>query len=337
MSQAMGGVAKAALLFLAAAAGARAADAPPATLADCARVADDGLRLQCYDRLATQSDAAIRPRPAIIQADDPERGASRLADHWELEPESKRGTFVFRPHRPNYVLLANYSSAPNNAPFRPFADLVRQDGGLSHTELTFQLGFKLKLLEDIFPRRSDLWFGYTQENFWQAYNRRASSPFREIDYQPELMLVTPVDFHFLGLHGRFVNVGLVHQSNGQATTLSRSWNRIYLQAGMEKGDFTLLARIWQRLRFSSVDDNPDILDYMGHGDIVATYRWRGQEFSLLARRNFRADRGALQLGWAFPLTRGLNGYVRVFSGYGQSLIDYNYFQHALGVGISIGF
>lgn len=320
----------------------------PETLTDCARIADNSQRLACFDRLAAANGeekiekedrrSASIPVPPERAAAADAQNTEQLAQHWELDQENKRGLFVFRPHQENYVLLANYNSSPNAAPFSPISGLEPQGDGLSHTELKFQLGFKMKLVEDVTPAHTDLWLGYTQQSYWQAYNQKASRPFRETDYQPELMVVTPVDFRVLGMHARFVNVGLVHQSNGRASTLSRSWNRIYVQAGLEKGNLILLGRVWKRLSESAADDdNPDILDFMGYGDISGTYRWRGQELSALVRYNFHTDRGALQLGWAFPLIEHLKGYVQVFSGYGQSLVDYNYSQKTIGLGVLIDY
>jgi phospholipase A1 len=196
----------------------------------------------------------------------------------------------------------------------------------------------MKVLETIAKTPVDLWFGYTQQSFWQAYSKHASSPFRETNYQPEVMLVAPLDFNLLGLRARFVNIGFVHQSNGQTATLSRSWNRLYLQTGWERGNFSLLTRVWTRTDEDDFpDDNPDILDYMGHGDIMATWRKNGHQLSMMARRNFDTGRGAVQLGWAFPVVSRLKGYVQVFSGYGQSLIDYNSYQNTVGVGVLLDY
>jgi phospholipase A1 len=341
-TESAGGALAALLTLSACAASAQALDG---RLEDCAVIAADRERLQCYDRLAASSMEAGRaaanepqsPAPAHAETAAPagERDTSRLAEHWELTTARKRGSFGFRPHEENY-LIATYNSAPNNAPYRPFRSLTPGAQGLSHAELAFQLGFKMKLAENPFDAPVDLWFGYTQRSFWQAANHRASSPFRETDYQPELMAVIPVDVRLPGLRMRFVNLGLLHQSNGQGSTLSRSWNRAYVQAGFERGDFTLLARAWKRFdEARETDDNPDIVDYMGRGDLVASYRWRGQEFSLMARHNFHTGKGATQLGWHFPLAKRLNGYVQLFSGYGYTLIDYNVYQRVLGVGLSI--
>ncbi|HVK95756.1 MAG TPA: phospholipase A [Noviherbaspirillum sp.] len=329
--------------------------ADPPTLAGCAEIADDERRLDCFDRLAaassdktpdisTQLDVpqSALPGPvtkAEVQAVVPEASTSALplADQWELAPEYKRGTFHFRPHRANY-LVATYSHAPNDAPYRALRNPALTATGLSHAELAFQLGFKMKLVENVMQQPVDLWFGYTQQSFWQADNREASSPFRETNYQPEVMAVMPVNFALLGMRARFVNLGLVHHSNGQASTLSRSWNRVYAQLGMERGNFMLTTRVWKRLPEDlEEDDNPDIEDYMGYGDIEGTYRWQGHEFSLLGRYNFHTDKGAAQLGWAFPLTSKLKGYVQLFSGYGHSLIDYNYAQKVIGLGVLIDY
>ncbi len=326
------------------------ASGSPATLADCAGIAENSQRLACYDRLATSDDrnsgapahkVQTQPAPEIAiaaqQTDYVAQQEFSLGRHWEIGQENKRGTFDFRPHRPNY-LLATYSTSPNDAPYRPFRQLVPETENLSHAEITFQLGFKMKGMENILNSNSDLWFAYTQQSFWQANNQEASSPFRETNYQPELMLVMPLNFQILGMKARFANFGYIHQSNGQTSTLSRSWNRLYAQAGLEKDNFTLLARIWKRIGEDAADDdNPDIIDYMGHGDLLGTYYVNGHEFSLLARNNFHTHRGAVQAGWAFPLANQVKGYVQIFSGYGQSLIDYNYSQKTIGLGVVVSY
>jgi phospholipase A1 len=322
----------------------------PRTLTECARIVDSGRRLECFDRLAAMNSGPDNTaQPAPQRAPPPEAvlptaksagqppGRFSLADHWELDPEHKLGVFSFRPHQTNY-LLASYTHAPNDAPYRPFRSLTSPSAEISNAELAFQLSFKMKLLENALGTPAGLWFGYTQNSFWQANNQEASSPFRETNYQPELMAVVPVNFSLLGMNARFINFGFSHQSNGQTSTLSRSWNRVYAQIGMEHGDFTLLTRVWKRLNENKEEDeNPDIVDYMGRGDIAGIYRRNGHEFSALVRYNFRTDRGAGQLGWAFPLAGNLKGYVQLFSGYGQSLIDYNYYQRTIGLGVLVNY
>jgi phospholipase A1 len=326
-------------------------------LSGCTRISDAGQRLACYDRLAGVNPVAAAPAamaPAASQAASPTassvaqvdhdveasldlspektRGFS-LADHWELDQEHRRGIFNIRPHNVNY-LMATRTAHPNNEPYRPFRDLGDFSSDLSRAELVFQLGFKTKLVETAFDKPVDLWFGYTQNSFWQAGNRQASSPFRETNYQPELMLVTPLNLDLLGMHASFLNLGVVHQSNGQASTLSRSWNRVYAQVGLERAGFTVLGRVWKRINETASDDNnPDIVDYMGRGDLNVTYRSNGHDYSALLRRNFSTGRGAVQLSWAFPLAGHFKGYTQYFSGYGQSLIDYNYYQNVVGIGL----
>jgi phospholipase A1 len=341
-----------------------------ASLSGCTGIADGSQRLACYDRLAgvnraavgssaggqsaagapaagapaaTASTASALAAPSVARVDpdveasldlSPEktRGFS-LADHWELDQEHKRGVFTFRPHHVNYLMVTR-TAHPNNEPYRPFRDIGDFTTDLSHSELVFQLGFKMKLVEGVANKPLDLWFGYTQNSYWQAGNRKASSPFRETNYQPELMAVTPLNFNVLGMHASFLNLGVVHQSNGQASTLSRSWNRVYAQVGLERAGFNLVGRVWKRINEAAADDNnPNIVDYMGHGYVNLTYRSNGNDYSALLRRNFSTGRGAVQLSWAFPLSGHIKGYAQYFSGYGQSLIDYNYYQNVAGVGL----
>ena len=330
-------------------------------LSGCARVQDAAQRLACYDRLAGVSmpskEEVVTTAPPIVASASPTakpgtaaartdaqvdaaldlspentRGFS-LADHWELDQAHRRGIFAFRPHNANYLMITR-SAHPNNEPYRPFRDLGDLKGDLARSEIVYQLSFKTKLVETAFDKPLDLWFGYTQNSFWQAGNRQASSPFRETNYQPELMAVTPLNFDVLGMHASFFSLGVVHQSNGQISTLSRSWNRAYARVGLERAGFTVVGRVWKRFNeAASDDDNPDIVDYMGRGDLNITYRNNGHDYSALLRRNFSTNRGAVQLSWAFPLAGHFKGYAQYFSGYGQSLIDYNYYQNVLGVGL----
>jgi phospholipase A1 len=132
-------------------------------------------------------------------------------------------------------------------------------------------------------------------------------------------------------------VGFLHESDGQSGALSRSWNRIYANFGFERGNFALMLRPWYRIpENSGNDDNPDIVDYMGHGDVVAVYKLGEQTFSLMLRNLLHSDyRGTIELGYSFPLVGRLKGYVQLFSGYGQSLLDYNHSQTTVGVGFML--
>ena len=273
---------------------------------------------------------------AAITTIPPEDTVSRMVQWWELDRSAKRGVFNVRPHRDTYLLLANYSTSSNDAPFEDFTPAGVKS---KHVELTYQLSFKMKLIEQVLKSPVDLWFGYTQNSFWQAYNRAASSPFRETNYQPELMLTTPLNLNLgSALDVRYLTLGMVHQSNGQTSTLSRSWNRVYAEVGAEHGKLGAQLRIWKRLDNARSDnDNIDITDYLGHGDLNLSYRTDGHTFSLMARRNFSTRHGALQAGWSFPVLANLKGYVQAFSGYGQSLIDYNYSQKSLGGGFLVDF
>ena len=314
----------------------------------CSVLGDASARLSCFDALAKaptslEADKAVTKAEAVQEtvaapAKAPETAPemSHMVQRWELDEASKRGKFVFRPHHDNYLLLANYSNGSNDEPFKNFTPAGVKS---KHVELTYQLSMKMKLAEEVGGSPVDLWLAYTQQSFWQAYNRSASSPFRETNYQPEVMAMIPVNKSIGDFNIRYVNFGLVHQSNGQTSTLSRSWNRIYAELGVEHGNFSLSTRVWRRLDNARSDnDNIDITDYLGHGDIRATYREKGgREFSLTARRNFSTGHGALQASLAMPIATNLKAYFQMFSGYGQSLIDYNYSQKSIGAGFMVDF
>lgn len=275
------------------------------------------------------------PSPDLLMKADSDGAGSILSRRWELDEGSKQGTFLFRPYKPVYFLFARYGGNPNDLPSSPSRG-VSPYQGLDNVETKFQLSFKVKAAQSLFGSRADLWIGYTQQSSWQLYNGAISRPFRETNHEPELMLVVPTRYDLLGLTGRFINLALVHQSNGRSNPLSRSWNRVYAQFGLERGRFALLLRPWYRLpEDSESDDNSDLEDYVGHGDVLGIYRWNRSTLSLLLRDNLGTDanRGTLQVEYSFPVHGRLEGFVQGFWGYGESLIDYNHREATLGAGV----
>ncbi len=306
----------------------------------CAVIVPDAERLACYDQAAARfvTPAAVpdqmntgRLPDSAVMAD------SFMGKNWELDERSKKGTFRFREHKPVYILPIHYSNNPNRSPTSPLPDhSALSPIPASHSEMKYQLSFKTKLWEDILGDNGSLWFAYTQQSHWLLYSQQVSSPFRETNYEPEVIFSMRTDVDLPGIRWRMLNLGLVHQSNGYGLPLSRSWNRVYAQFGLERDNFTLFLRPWLRLHESSEnDDNPDIARYMGNGDISVNYRHGENVYSALGHYSPSGGHGALQLSWGFPISHALKGYVQVFSGYGESLIDYNHNQTSIGAGLSL--
>ncbi|MFC0821171.1 phospholipase A [Moraxella marmotae] len=246
-----------------------------------------------------------------------------------------------RPHNPMYILPLYINGKPNREPQTPTQHGERfTPNDLRATELKFQLSFKVKAAENLLGTDADLWFGYTQQSHWQVYNENKSRPFRVHDYQPELFVTQPVhaDLPFGGKL-RMLGAGVVHHSNGEDNPLSRSWNRAYLMAGMEWDKLTVMPRLWTRVvknDSGAPDDNPDVLDYYGYGDVRFLYQLENKSnISGTVRYNPGTHKGALQLDYVRPLGRGVSGYVQLFQGYGQSFIDYNHESTSIGVGLML--
>ena len=332
---------------------ARVAPASMASIAACASIKADGARLACYDR-ASRRIATAQPEPEptrTVQAaptagpvaatsTDPSvivipAPTSMIDTAWGFNPDSSRYTIDL--YRPNYLQFARYSSRPNSEPFQELFDSTRTPNAeLNSTEARFQISFKARLWATD-DRRFGVWAAYTQQSQWQVYNSELSRPFRENNYMPELMVSYRPDLEFGGFHWRLFNFGYSHQSNGRAEPISRSWDRIVAEFGIERGNFALLIRPWYRIPDSnSQDENPDITDYYGHGDVTAIYKWRGHSFQLMGRGNLSTQKGAAQFSWTSPPVLGpLRAYVQAFTGYGDSLIDYNWKQNAIGIGVTL--
>ncbi|MCB1857025.1 MAG: phospholipase A [Gammaproteobacteria bacterium] len=271
-----------------------------------------------------------------------EGSETALERRLEQEKVTEDSQFVITPHRPNYILIAAHNSAGVNR--EPFHEFPNYAASLKDTEVKFQLSLKVPLIRDVMGTGGSLFAAYTNRSFWQLYNGR-SAPFRETDHEPELFLSYRPDWQLGGFNMSVASVGISHQSNGQAGSLSRSWNRLFAQFVFDRanlfssGDNLAIAiKPWYRLQEDrDDDDNPDIEHYLGNFELLSVYKRADHIFSLTARNNLKSDsnRGALQLDWSFPLSRKIRGYVQWFNGYGESLIDYDANVNSIGIGIKL--
>lgn len=332
-----------------------------AALQACAAIGAPADRLACYDRAlgrapeiaATAAPAAatslLAPKGEPLPAAAPLREGdteppSLLARYWELEPGTKRGVFNFVGYRPSYVMPLHVTSRINRAPSSPTQDAVPQPN-YRREEAKFQISLRTKLAQDFLLPGGDLWAAYTQQAMWQIWNGKDSKPFRNSDYEPELIYVLPTPEGLRRLpfdwQWRYGQLSLAHQSNGQSDPLSRSWNRINLAAGFERGPWSLVARMSQRINESrSEDNNPDLVDYRGRSELQLSWAHGPHTLQLLYRSTLRdlVKYGALQLEWTYPVyadqPNGLRWYVQAFRGYGETMTDYNFRQTSVGAGLS---
>lgn len=315
----------------------------------CRSIGDDALRLACYDRAmdaAATPGSTLQPSASREGPNSPSPAAQShpadgsLGERWELGQGQSRGVFRVRPYKPVYVLPVVVADAVNGSPSTPSAsNAVPSRNQLDRIEAKFQLSLKTKLAQGLFGDTGDIWGAYTQSSRWQVYNGGLSRPFRETNYEPELMLVVRTDYSLLGWRGRMAGLSLNHQSNGRAKPLSRSWNRVIAMVGVDRDEWSLMLRPWWRVKEATeVDDNPAIQDYIGRAEVLLSRNLGTHLLSLQLRHSLRGgdrSRGSAEIEWAFPIAGNLRGHVQMFSGYGESLIDYNFRQTRLGLGVSL--
>lgn len=275
---------------------------------------------------------------AVGVSNDDVASYSPLSQMFDLDRNDPAGLFTLRPHYQTYFLPVFAHKDPNETPHTPTHELPADYPDLQHVESKMQISVKTKMLQDVFHTNADVWFGYTQQSYWQVYNESQSRPFRVSDYQPEIFITQPAkaDLPFGG-DLRMIGAGLVHQSNGQSDPLSRSWNRAYLMGGMEWGKLTVVPRAWfifPSLKEADDRDNEDIGDYMGYGDIRWQYPLANKDtVGGLLRFNPLEGKGAIQIDYARPLRGGMKAYVQLFHGYGENIQDYNHENTNIGVGL----
>jgi phospholipase A1 len=223
-------------------------------------------------------------------------------------------------YKENYILPYTRSSADNSA----------QDA-------EFKMQFSIKQQIRDWP----VYAGFTYKAFWRMYDQDNSRPFRESNYNPEVFYWYDAkrgDFGYWGFYA-----GYEHESNGQKGLDSRSWDRIYFKPYYERDHYRIEWKVWYRrperaARFPGDplgDENPNIEDYYGHSEVHFRYQWDNLHMlSGMVRFNARRGRRGVELNYTWPTgSRRLFWAFQVWSGYGESLIDYDRRFTRVGIGV----
>ena len=264
--------------------------------------------------------------------------SSKMEERWELGAENNKGLFNVTPYRPVYITAGRWSNNPNEKPTSenpaytfPFKIPY------NNYESKFQLSFKTKVARGLFWGNGDVWVAYTQKAHWQLYNAKLSRPFRELNYEPEVILNFATRYKLLGFDGRMLGIIFNHQSNGKVLPLSRSWNRIILQAGFEKNNWKVILRPSFRLR-DEEDENPKIADYVGRAEAIIYYNAGRHQFSTILMHSMKfkdGGKGSVQFNWVLPVINNLKIMLQISDGYGETLMDYNHRQPTIGISASL--
>lgn len=266
-----------------------------------------------------------------------ERSERALRTRLALENATELNPFVITPHHRNYIMPFSYWSNPEAN------DTGGDERDYRHLESKFQISFKVPIV-DLWSD-AKLYGAFTGTFFWQVYSSDISRPFRETNYMPELFVAQPVHWTFGPIESQLLMYGFVHESNGQDVPLSRSWNRLYLNYIFQAGPWYVSFKPWWRIPENSKsspldrsgDDNPDIEHYMGHFELKVSRVFGHQVVDLLLRNNLHRDNnaGAVRIDYTFPLpfTHRFKGILQAFTGYGDSLINYNNYENRISIGI----
>ncbi|GGF75143.1 phospholipase A [Alteromonas lipolytica] len=296
--------------------------------------------------LATSSTCTLaNDNPSASETATKQQGSGLVArpslftKRFEADKELADNTFAITQFRRNYFLPYTYVDNPN-----ALGNAALTEDNIDNKEAKFQISIKLPL----YTRNESaegVYFGFTLTSFWQLYNTEVSKPFRETNYEPEIFYQWNTDIKLLGIDFNALQLGFNHMSNGQSEERSRSWNRIMLTSLFSDADDIYYLRTWYRIpedaktspTDTAGDDNPRITHYFGRVELG--YGTRVNDFGIFARlRNnleFDDNRGSIELSLSYPVSPRYEVVLQYFSGYGDSLIDYNRRQNRIGLGFQL--
>lgn len=233
--------------------------------------------------------------------------------------------YNIKAHDTNYFLPASYRLDGE------YGTVNEHETGT--TEAEFQFSIKYDFAANLLGFNEIYSFGYTQLSFWQFYQESAF--FRETNYNPEFFITFPIAEYLTGKPLKALRISFAHESNGRGGEEERSWNYFSLSAYFQYKALFMDLTLWHRLP-DTTDYNPELIDYMGHGHLRFMLPYKKHIAQMILRSNFDA-KSSIELNYSHPISSrdDLFLYIKAFSGYGESLIDYNNNINKIGIGFSI--
>lgn len=235
-------------------------------------------------------------------------------------------SYNLKAHHTNYFLPMSYRLEDDYASNNLLHDTVQ-------TETEFQLSIKYEIGANILGLDEVYSAAYTQRSFWQIYV--PSAFFRESNYNPEVFTRIPIKIDYQENGIKAIQLGFAHMSNGRGGEEERSWNYLYTDLYFQIKPIFLDLKFWYRIK-DVQDYNPELIDYLGHGQVRIFVPYKKHIFEAKFRYSSKASL-TTEINYSYPvyLRDDLFFYVKGFSGYGESLIDYNQKIQKVGFGFSI--
>ena len=280
------------------------------------------LRGRCEREIASRNFGAANELSTVMEAIRSDR-----------DIENRK--YLVSVHQQNYILPYSSNSELNREPWDR-ATTPENANAFKEEEAVFQVSAKMPLWRNMLSKNMDLYFAYTQKSWWQIYTDEAelSAPFRETNYEPEIF-ARYFDGPNLGRLGRVsvFDFGYVHQSNGRADisdgALNRSWDRLMARAVLDRDQFAIVLRTWWA--FDESDDNPNLYQYLGYGDVRAVWAPNKHTFGLMIRPG--TEKVGAEASWSWQANNAFRVYAQYYYGYGESLLDYNVKTNRFGIGV----
>ncbi|MDF1882084.1 phospholipase A [Sulfurimonas sp. MAG313] len=258
-----------------------------------------------------------------------------------------KGLFGLKPYNDNYFLPLTYT--PNA--YKSYAPGEEY----KHAEAELQISLQYDAFTNLFGLNEIYSFAYTQKSMWQIYAK--SAPFRETNYNPEFFITIPIHYENDYFRLKVARFSFAHQSNGQsniydnidinatgANTLndlkfnrSRSWNYMSAMLIAEHNNvFVGLKGMYRIPEPQEEDDNPNLTQYIGNTELFFLFPYGKSFYKGSLKVSLETGKGSTELSYSYPFAHQENVYffTKVFTGYGDSLIDYDNYLTKFSIGLS---